>query len=80
VEFELAKEDFVSAFTADYEIVPGFLYGWNFRCIGSRHIIKFSADYKALIEFAKSYCETHNSSLIVYNFLGEAVERISFER
>lgn len=77
---ELVNENLVNIFKAEYEIVPGPLYGWNFKCSESRHIIKFSADYDAIIDYAKSYCKTHRSSLIIYSNFNEAPERISFEQ
>jgi hypothetical protein len=76
---EPAEENLVSFFRADYEIVPGPNYGWNFKCSESRHIIKFSADYDAIIDYAKSYCKTHSSNLVIYNYYHEASERISFK-
>lgn len=73
-------EDNVDIFEVTYEIVPGPLYGWNFKCTDSRRIIKFSGDYDALIDYAKSYCRTHRSNLIIYNFMREVTEKISFEK
>jgi len=76
---ESINENVVNVFKADYEIVPGPLYGWNFKCADSRRIIKFSADYDAIIDYAKSYCKTHSSNLVIYNYYHEKAERISFE-
>ena len=78
--FETSGENDTNVFEIKYEIVPGPLYGWNFKCTDSKRIIKFSGDYNSLIDYAKSYCRTHRSNLIIYNFLREAVEKISYEK
>lgn len=79
MDAETSKRNNVNIFEVTYEIVPGPLYGWNFKCTDSRRIIKFSGDYDALIDYAKSYCRTHRSNLIIYNFMHEVTEKISFE-
>jgi hypothetical protein len=66
---EIPKEVDVSIFDESYEIVPGTLYGWNFKCTDSKRITKFSRDYDSLIDYTKSYCQTHRSNLIIYDFL-----------
>ncbi len=61
-----------------YEIIPSPLYGWNFKNSDSRHVIKYSSGKPELINYALAYCRTHESKLIVYNFLNEMEEILSF--
>jgi hypothetical protein len=62
-----------------YEIIPSPLYGWNFKNSDSRHVIKYSSGKPELINYALAYCGTHESRLIVYNFLNEMEEIFNFE-
>lgn len=62
-----------------YEIVPSPLYGWNFKCAESRHVIKFLKERNELLEYAAAYCKTHSSELFVYNYFGEINQVIRFE-
>jgi hypothetical protein len=61
-----------------YEIIPSPLYGWNFKNSDSRHVIKYSSRKPELINYAVAYCKTHESKLIVYNFLNEMEEILNF--
>ncbi len=73
------KEVLVKQFNPVYEIIPSPLYGWNFKCAESRHIIKFSKEQDELIEYATAYCRTHSSELIIYNYYKEIDKILRFE-
>jgi hypothetical protein len=68
-----------AAFRVGYEIIPSPLYGWNFKCVESRLVIRFSLNREELIHYAESYCKTHNSVLRIYNNFGEIEKSINFE-
>ena len=61
-----------------YEIIPSPLIGWNFKNSDSRHVIKYSSGKPELINYALAYCRTHESKLVVYNFLNEMEEIFNF--
>lgn len=73
------KKEAVKKFCPVYEIVPSPLYGWNFKCAESIHVIKFSKERNELMEYASAYCKTHSSELVVHNYYGEITEVFTFE-
>lgn len=62
-----------------YEIIPSPLYGWNFKNAESRHVIKYSREKKELINYAISFCKSHSSELVIYNYLLQKEKVLNFE-
>jgi hypothetical protein len=66
-------------FRVEYEIIASPLYGWNFKCADSRHVIRYSLNREELIDYAESYCGTHFSTLKIYDGSGEIERTVNFE-
>jgi hypothetical protein len=62
-----------------YKIQRNLVYGWEFKHAGSEHIIKYDSDHNSLRVYAESYCRTHRCDLVIYNYIGEVEDLITFE-